>query len=59
MPTSTNTDDDGRQVRDLANEGRQPIDPGLGLVYDHLGALARELRRTQGIIGELRDQLNR
>jgi hypothetical protein len=58
MPTST-TDDDGRQVRDLASEGRQPIDPGLGVVYDHLGELARELRRTQGIVGELRDRLNR
>jgi hypothetical protein len=58
MPTST-TDDDGRHVRDLANEGHQTIDPGFGLVYDHLGALARELRRTQGIIGELRDRLNR
>jgi hypothetical protein len=58
MPTST-TDDDGRHVRDLASEGRQPIDPGFNLVYDHLGALARELRRTQGLVGELRDRLNR
>ena len=58
MPTST-TDDDGRHVRDLANDGQQPIDPGLGVVYDHLGALARELRRTQGIVGEQRDRLNR
>jgi hypothetical protein len=57
MPTSTT--DDGRHIRDLATEGRQPIDPGLGLVYEHLGALARELRRTQGIVGELRDQLDR
>jgi hypothetical protein len=57
MPTSTT--DDGRHVRDLASEGRQPIDLGLGLVYEHLGALARELRRTQGMVGELRDQLNR
>jgi hypothetical protein len=55
MPTSI--DDDGRHVRELASEGRQSVDPGLGLVYDHLGALARELRRTQGILGELRDQL--
>jgi hypothetical protein len=55
MPTSI--DDDGRHVRELATEGRQPLDPGLGLVYDHLGALARELRRTQGILGELRDEL--
>ena len=59
MPTSTTNGDDGRHVRDLANEGRQPIDPGLGVVYDHLGALARERRRTQGIVGELRDRLNR
>jgi hypothetical protein len=58
MPTYT-SDEDGRHVRDLANHTNPPIDPGLGLVYDHLAALARELRRTQGIVGQLRDRFSR